>query len=262
MTDSFQSQIEEHLRSNPQHEVQSIKRDGKKFWIKRARNTGSNLLHHIAYKITKNPILIPAEYKSAHEALQFESSKLKKLHELSIPVPRVVLVTEDYFVIEDCGPTVNTLLRNNSVSNPNELIQKALDALAALHNQNEYHGGSQIKNLTYQNETVFFIDFEESFPPEAKLDELQFRDLFLFLISISRAKIEINYQSFILKYIELTRKHDTIERFHVLIGKVTFLMKLLEYKFIWSIVDRDTKSVYQLLKQIQNIPPHINLEGK
>jgi tRNA A-37 threonylcarbamoyl transferase component Bud32 len=249
--------IAKEIKNNPKREIFNIETEGKKVWVKRARKTGSNLLHKIAYMITKNPIVIPVENKTPQKALKFESSKLKLLHTLSIPVPRVIEITDNYFILEDCGPTMHRLISKRRLSNPSEVLEKIITQLTLLHNMDQFHGGSQIKNFTYKDGKIYFIDFEESFSRSIKIEELQFRDLFLFLFSISKLNIEINYENLIKKYINLTKKTDVIEKFHILSSKVNFLMKLIENKTIWNLIDSDTKSVYRLLAQLRNIPSKV-----
>jgi len=252
---SIEILIDERLQKEPSLEIFSIKYNGVRLWVKRARRTGSNLLHKLAYMFTKNPIVIPVESKTPQEALKFESSKLQRLAELSIPVPKVIEVTDHYFILEDRGATIQHLISKGFLSNPAEVLEKIIIQLAALHNIDEFHGGSQIKNFTYTNDTIYFIDFEESFDKDIEMNELQFRDLFLFLFSLSKLNMDVDYESLIQHYIALTGKEDTIQKLHILSSKVSFLIKLLENKTVWNIIDRDTKSIYRLLQQLKNISP-------
>lgn len=125
--------------------------------------------------------------------------------------------------------------------------------MAKIHKQHEFHGATQLKNLTYQNENVYFIDFEESFDTNIGIRELQFRDLFLFLFSLSKEQVTVDYEKLIRSYIVLTNNSDFIERFHKLIKKVSLLMRIIENKTVWKMLDKDTKSVYKLLKILKNI---------
>jgi len=249
----LQLAIKNYIDQNPKSEIFSLNNEGKQVWVKRARKTGSNLLHRLVYSLSKNPILTPVEKKIPQQALAFESSKLKMLAELDIPVPKVLDVAEAYFVIEDCGPTVHSLLKYTSYENPQALIEQTLQALALLHKSGHYHGGSQIKNFTFKEGTIYFIDFEESFTKDVVLEDLQFRDLFLFLFSISKLKIDVDYKVLIEQYIKLTGYNEVIYKFHTLADSASWLMKIAENKTIWKILDRDTQSVYRLLTQLKNI---------
>lgn len=247
--------IANKIKENPKVEIFSIEVDGKKVWVKRARSTGSNLLHKFVYLITKEPIVIPVAEKTPQEAVTFESSKLQRLAALSLPVPKVIESSEAYFILEDRGPTVQYLIKRALIDDPTEIYMMIITELAALHNLNEFHGGSQIKNFTYVNDTIYFIDFEESFDEDTDIKSLQFRDLFLFLFSLSKLNLEIDYESLILRYITLTKNKDVIQKFHTLTSKVNFLIKVIENRTVWKYIDRDTKSVYRLLEKLKTISP-------
>lgn len=248
--------VEKGMQENPDADVFSILYDGKKLWVKNARPTGSNAFHKFAYRLIGNPLIVPVNDKSASEAALYEATKLQRLHDLGINVPRVRESTERYFALEDCGPTINDLMHDTLVSDPPALFEKVVEQLSILHNQNEFHGSSQIKNFTYMQESdaVYFIDFEESFDEKVAMADLQFRDLILFLLSLSRLKIALDYAPLLEKYIALTGKEDILERFRILISKVSFLMAVIPNKQVWKLLDNDTKGIYTLLKQIQQIP--------
>lgn len=251
---NLETLINNRLEKDPMLEIFSIEYQGQKVWVKRARKTGSNLFHHLVYKLTKNPLAKPVENKNPKEALKFESSKLKALYELDIAVPKVIHVTENYFVLEDCGPTIEYYIKKNLLDDTMHMLENIITELATLHNKNEFHGGSLLRNFTYKDEKIYFIDFEESFDEESDMKELQFRDLCLFLFSISKAKIEADYQSLLIKYIDLTNNKEVIQKFHELVSKVSFLIKLVENKTIWNNLGKDGKSVFRLLKELKNIP--------
>ena len=201
----------------------------------------------------KHPLIIPVDNKDPQEAVAHESSKLQHLYALGIPVPKVIQTTADYFVLEDRGPTVNDLMHKDLLDDPMEVFEKIIAALAKLHNLKAFHGSSQIKNFTYEEGQVSFIDFEESFTQEVDIEELQFRDLFLFLLSLSRLDREFDYERLLRRYIALTDNKEIISKFHGLIKKVSFLMKLIKNRTVWKLLDNDTKGIYKLLLQIKEI---------
>ena len=85
-------------------------------------------------------------------------------------------------------------MHKDLLDDPMEVFEKIIAALAKLHNLKAFHGSSQIKNFTYEEGQISFIDFEESFTQEVDIEELQFRDLFLFLLSLSRLDREFDYE--------------------------------------------------------------------
>jgi len=248
---TFDSEVYEQLKALPKLEIFKKNFDNRDLWVKFARPTGSNLFHRFIYRLTKNPILIPVKTKSSLETLQYEVKKLKDLHSKSIQVPLIVHDNDDFFVLEDCGKTVHEQIKYNLIANIDELLIKTIDELAKLHNLNEYHGASQIKNFTYDNSKVYLIDFEESFDDTQDLKTLQFRDLFLFMFSVSKYNVDVDYIKLIQLYIDKTDNRDFFGRFSKLVSSVNFLMKIIELKFIWKILDNDTKSIYKLLKRLQ-----------
>ena len=245
--------ITEKFKEDPKLEIFSIELDGKKVWVKKARKTGSNSFHKLMYKLTKNPLLVPVQNKSPKDALLHEAEKLEKLRQLDIPVPKIIDKKEAYFIMEDCGPTVGHLFYHEQIKNPKHVCKSVMIQLATLHKQGEFHGGSQLRNFAYNNDDIYFIDFEESFDKSINIEELQFRDLFLLLFSLQKMRIPIDLVELIELYGQMTDKTDTMQRLHTLKKKVSFLMKIIENKYIWKVLDNDSKSVYNLFKVLE---PH------
>ncbi|NOR56202.1 MAG: hypothetical protein GQ531_08330, partial [Sulfurovum sp.] len=44
-------------------------------------------------------------------------------------------------------------------------------------------------------------------------------------------------------------KKEILTKFYALSNSVSWLMKLLQNKTVWKLVDRDTQSVYRLLRE-------------
>lgn len=224
----------------------------KKIWLKTGRKTGSNILHYLTYFFSKNPIFVPVQRKSKKESIYHEVSKLMHLKKVFQNVPNVIGFNEDFFAIEDCGISLGEYInKETSKKNKEEVIKTALMNLVKLHNLGEYHGGSQVKNFTIKDDIIYLIDFEDSFKKCTDVKSLQFRDLFLFLFSLARQKVDIDYNEIIEIYMKGTNQYDIRDKFKSLIDSISFLMRLLKKKFIWNIVDKDTKSVYNLFLTLQ-----------
>ncbi len=245
--------IGKKLKKDPKLEIFDMNFNDKKIWIKKARKTGSNVFHKFVYSLNKNPLLAPVEDKDAIEALHHETTKLERLYQLEIPVPKLIGIQDTYFMIEDRGPTVAHLFYHENVEDTLVLCQKIVTQLANLHNKGEYHGASQIKNFTYENNKIFFIDFEESFDNTIALEDLQFRDLFLLFFSLQKMHVDVDFVLLIDRYKQLTHKTDIDKRFQILTEKVSLLMKIMHNKYIWKILDKDSKSVYAMMQQFKNI---------
>ncbi len=251
---SIDSIVKKRIEEDPALEIFDIEYEGKKLWIKRARKTSPRLVHHISYLFTKSPIVKPVEPKSAYEAMIFESSKLKELYDLSIPVPKVLEVTEEYFVIEDRGPSVDALIKKNLIDDPLAICEEIIIQLAILHNLGQFHGGALLRNCTYENGKIYFIDFEESFDKDMDIKDLQFRDMFMFLLSLSKRKVPVDYKALLNKYTEVSDNKEMMENFENLASQISFLIKIIENKTIQPMLGRDVTSVYRLLEELDIVP--------
>jgi tRNA A-37 threonylcarbamoyl transferase component Bud32 len=235
----------------PTNDVFPIEFDSQRFWVKKAKVCGSNALQHIVYKLFKNPLLIPSKKQSPIECIYNEAGRLDEIYKKFSHVPHVLVVEDDFMVMSDTGKDLRTVLesKEDDLKTVGEIIYKALGVLVELHSLGFFHGGSQIKNLTMKDDEIYMVDFEEKFI-EADIEELQFRDLFLFLISIAKLKYEFDYKNIIDTYIEKSSKEHFYDKFKKLHNSVSFLMKLLDNDNFRKKMDKDTQSVYKLFKQI------------
>lgn len=242
---------------NSSSEIGSFLFDEKKYWLKKARPTKSSLSHKIYYKLFKLELITPVEEKSAIQALEFECTKLEEFKKLNIPVPNVVFKNSDFFVLEDSGKNINSYIRKKDATQEiiDFYVSKAIDAICFIHNNNQYHGGAQARNLTFKDEKVYSIDLEDSFDSSIDLKTLQFRDFLLFLLSLTkiRAKVEVNYIEFIDKYIENTKNYDFKNRLQKLASKFYLLIKLSKVKFIRKFLGNDVILFFKLFEILYNL---------
>lgn len=159
-------------------------------WIKRPRKTASNIFHQMAYNITKIKGLMPVEKKSKEQTLVHEVSKIQRLHKKGIKVPEVLGSNNNVFVLEDTGITIKSYLKNKELNRNifESKLKETLKVLIEMHLKDEYHAGPQVKNYTIKNGIVYAIDFEDSFDSRFSLTDIQFRDFFLFLFSLTELK--------------------------------------------------------------------------
>lgn len=123
----------------------------------------------------------------AARSVNFEVDRLQNLAQANVPVPRVVLKTDCFFVLDYCGPVVATLLEQWPPPVWRQQLVELSRELAAFHRAGHWHGGAQIKNITQQEDINYRIDFEENFGLFLPLPISQLNDLLLFLNSISLA---------------------------------------------------------------------------
>ncbi|WP_457602690.1 hypothetical protein [Nitratifractor sp.] len=238
----------------PGKEVFSFDFEEKRYWIKRARPTGSNLLQHAAWRATKLPLLVPVLRQSASEALRHESSKLRRLADRGIRVPSVVLLTQEYFVMEDNGISLRKILREGREDEfSRRLYRELFETLGRLHSIGEYHGGSQLRNFNYREGEIAFLDFEEKFPESIPLKTLQFRDLFLLLFSLVKDRHPLDYSEVIGHYVRSSGNDWVVEELKKLTEKTPLLEALVRFPPIWKILDKDSKATYRMIQEIRKI---------
>ncbi|QKF72655.1 hypothetical protein AFAEC_0458 [Aliarcobacter faecis] len=209
----------------------------KQYWIKKARETKPNKIQTFFHKFFPFELLIPSLYKTSKEALEFESSKLKRFETLGINVPKVSYKNEDFFVLEDSGENINAILRNKNISEKKFYfyVDLVLQELAKIHNLGLFHGGSQIRNFTYKEEKVFVIDFEESFDKNIDIKTLQYRDFLLFILSFTKIKgveFKVNYSYIIDKYLEVSNNKEFIINLKNFAKRFIFFVWLSKKEFI------------------------------
>lgn len=116
--------------------------------------------------------------------IQHEASRLRTLRKQGVRVPKVHLETNDHLILEHCGETVETLLKNAPDAQRTELLRIAVDDLIEFHQAGHWHGGAQVRNLTLKNGQVYRIDFEEQLGAALPLPYAQAFDVLLAFTSM------------------------------------------------------------------------------
>lgn len=246
------------LNIDDDEEIFSFEYENKKYWLKKARATKSLFAHKLFYKLFPIEVLLPVEEKNAKDSIEFETQKILNLKNNDINTPNVPFKNKDFFVLEDCGKTVHSNIRKRNISKEKMyyFIDKLLEELSKIHNSNNFHGGAQARNFTYKDEKVFVIDLEDSFSSNIKLEVLQFRDLILLLMSLTktRASFDIDYEYVINKYIELSpSRFDFRNRLKKLANSISFWIGLSQISFINRIIGRDGRAFFKLFQILQNL---------
>ncbi len=243
----------EAARTQPKREVFPFEYAGERYWLKRARSTGSNLLHHAAWQLSRLPLLTPVRRQSPHAALRHESRKLRRLREKGINVPEVFLVTDDFFVMEDTGMGFPSAIREGILENSSRSLALLFRQLGHLHRSGEYHGGSQIRNFTFREGRVSLIDFEENFAENIPLETLQFRDLFLLLFSLAKDRYPVDYAAMTDLYTETSGNTWARDRLRQFAEKTAPLGRIITLPPLWKLLDKDTKATYRLIGELKRL---------
>lgn len=237
-------------------EIFSLEFENQKYWLKKARKTKQNKIQKFFYSFLSFELLIPSLSKNSFESLEYETKKLDKFRSLEINTPKVVYKCENFFILEDTGKTVHSLIRKKiSQKDLYYYIDKMLLELSKIHNNSLFHGGSQTRNFTYQNNKVYIIDLEESFDSNIDIRILQFRDFLLFLLSFVkiRTNFDIDYEYIINKYVELTKNNNIKIQLKELANKFSFLIYISDIKFLQKLLGSDVKGVLKLFKILKKL---------
>jgi len=241
-------------------EVFSVEYEGEKFWVKKARATQSSFMHRLYYFLLRFSLIIPVENKSKAQALEYETQKIRRFNALGINTPKIILQTQDFFVLSDCGKNVNSYIRKRDISKEKMYyyLDKTVAFLANIHNKNEFHGGAQARNFTYKDGVVATIDLEESFNKNVSLELLQYRDFLLFLLSLTktRASFTLDYRYIIDSYVRLTKRKKIKSDLKKLANRVKFFTSLANTAPVKRFLGRDMKGFFTLMGQLQRLDEH------
>lgn len=246
------SWIDEAIAQNAGREIFRWEADGKRYWIKHGRPTGSTKIHALGYRVSGLPFLHPVEAKDPRQSVRFEAQKLQRLHEAGLPVPSVCWTFPDFFIMEDRGESLADRLKTALSDEREILLRECIDALGALHRAGEYHGASQVRNFVLDKSgNVSIIDFEESFPSTASLRSLQFRDLFLLLYSLHRQRTETDYPRLIERYMRSSGNDDFALELHRLYRRFSWIARLIAVDGIRHRLGSDAEILHRLFESIR-----------
>lgn len=160
----------------------------KKLAAKPRKLVQTLFMRWLVKRLTGQPL--PMQTLALAEAagsMEFEANRLRSLAAAGVRVPRVALVTKEFFVLDFCGAVVATLLEKWTPETWRSELPRLATELGEFHRAGHWHGGAQIKNITLQDSLSYRIDFEENFGEFLPLSVAQAADLVLFLNSISLA---------------------------------------------------------------------------
>lgn len=137
---------EAHMRERPAERVFSLEVDSGKFWVKRKLGNGRKQL--VKYSVEKEFF-----YEIARMTIA-----ARNCPEL---VPEMTVLTPDYMVTRDGGPTIKVWLDKEMPEEDKEsLLEQAGAALARLHEKDIVHGRPALRDITWDGERMAFLDWE------------------------------------------------------------------------------------------------------
>jgi tRNA A-37 threonylcarbamoyl transferase component Bud32 len=150
-------------------------------WIKKPQNK-LNPARLLQYGLYMFPILRPT---FSTGLLSEEAERLRQMHQAGISVPKVLAASDSQLVTEDVGINLETLIDRHP-DQTRFYIEAAIDALVHLHAKGFVHGRPFLRDMTFKEGKVFFLDLEESPLAAMPLSVAQVRDLLLFIFSLER----------------------------------------------------------------------------
>ncbi|WP_301099157.1 protein kinase family protein [Otariodibacter sp.] len=205
---------------------------GKLFWLKQPEH-----VHGVFRLLKPHP---KESFLKEIERLKFFSSK-------NAPIPKLVLFDNNFLILEDGGETVSHLLSENTdnLAFKKELLLNSVKALNNLHKSDLIHGRPAIRDMTWDNHRILFIDFEVS-SMNKDLQWQKIRDMAIFFHGLCRKDFISDEE---VKY--------AIEQYEKICDPQlwqAFVQFITKYKFIYylltpikSIMGTDLMAVYRLL---------------
>lgn len=123
---------------------------------------------------------------SGSELLAFEHERLQQLAQTGEQVPPVLAFDGHTLQLGDVGPTVDECLQRLPATDHLALMCAVSADLARFHARGHWHGGAQIRNVTWDGVQFARLDFEERLFPAMPLHACQIYDVLQLVMSLAR----------------------------------------------------------------------------
>jgi tRNA A-37 threonylcarbamoyl transferase component Bud32 len=189
--EKLQKTVEKLISERAYSRTFSFDYNGEKLWVKQPEMGEANIWHRlllILSKLVKNNFFKPTVVTDPKASLIYEAKKISSLRQNNIPVPEIVLHNEHYLLLKDAGLPLSLLLNTDEITFEEkvEICKKLSTALADMHNRNFYHSRPALRDITYKEGKIYFMDFEESLETTLTLEEAILRDGFIFVHALYR----------------------------------------------------------------------------
>ncbi len=153
-------------------------------WTKRPENK-RNLARVLMALLVFIPILRPC-YSTGN--LLRQGRRMQEFARAGVRVPRVVRCTEEELTTEHAGENLEVVLTGHAAV-ARTIVDQAGDALLDLHDRGLAHGRPFLRDMAWSSEGVVFLDLEEEPLQVMSIWTAQIRDLFLFVLSLTKAGV-------------------------------------------------------------------------
>lgn len=162
-----------------------------KTWIKTAQRPLRSARKSLGVWLFAHFVGVPVPWQAVRQTngralLAFEHARLLALAAAGERVPPVLSFDGQTLEMGDIGPTLDHCLDRTPLPDRVALMCAASADLAVFHARGHWHGGAQVRNLTWDGEHFARLDFEERLQPGMALPTVQVYDALQLLLSLSR----------------------------------------------------------------------------
>jgi tRNA A-37 threonylcarbamoyl transferase component Bud32 len=189
--DTLKTAVEKLISENKNRRTFSFDYNGEKLWIKQPELGEVNIWHRLSFllsKVLKNNFFKPTIVTDPLASLAYEANKIAFLHQNHIHVPELIMSNRHYLVLKDSGIPLSSLLNSDEIILDEKLdICKQLSiSLADMHNRGFYHSRPALRDITYKEGKIYFMDFEENLEESLTTEEAILRDGLIFVHALYR----------------------------------------------------------------------------
>lgn len=162
-----------------------------KTWTKTADRPLRSLRKSMSIWLFAHFVGVPVPWHAVRQTdgvalLAYEHERLRALAAADEHVPPVLAFDGQALTTGDVGDTLDHQLHRLPETEWLTLMCAASADLAAFHARGQWHGGAQIRNITWDGERFARLDFEERLQPGMALATVQVYDMLQLLLSLAR----------------------------------------------------------------------------
>lgn len=222
--------IEDYIKRHPDFQIAKLDYHQESIWLKRrspSKATGWHKLLSVLTALIPIPVFRPTVIHDAQDTLVNQAQRLQLFAARQLAVPEVLIITPNYMVTRDVGDDLKSCLDKEEREEVRTyLLDQAMEAIIAMHAVKLCHGRPFLRDMTYHEGKVFFLDLEENPLSVMSLAEAQARDVWLFLNSVATYCAK---DSFILSHLFERYKQSASPETLKALKKMVFLLKPLRF---------------------------------
>ena len=237
--------------------------EGQKVWVKYRIFSKKTTWHRLQSLLARQiaiPLFSPV-VANGPESLANEALRLKLFASHGLLVPEVLGVTSEFIITNNVGIELQKYVKHlTDHAEKQRLLLLAAQALNNLHRAGLCHGRPLLRDMTYHNDQIYFIDLEENPLDVMSLSEAQARDIWLFLYGTVRYQdlfpslLRDLYQICI-----LNSSSCTVAALKQMVGLLRPIRAIYEHTLYKIIQGRDVRYAIQANKALEFILLHLEV---